>query len=168
MTRVTCRLTAKNWDLLRNLTLGSQVWVTYFYKHTHPEHETAANPSCTHSELDRRCSRASSRCFSRYFSCSSASRIRMSSSIASMFSGPATSDNSAKLNHRSGVCLSAPPPVCFHGKRTESTAPAELKLCRSTALFKHKLTTFLSIYFIIIQLKTTASELRDAASEVPG
>ena len=30
MTRVTCRLTAKNWDQLRNPTLGSRVWATFF------------------------------------------------------------------------------------------------------------------------------------------
>ena len=44
----------------------------------------------THSELLRRWSLANSRCFSRYFSCSSARRMRMSSSMASMFSGPAS------------------------------------------------------------------------------
>jgi len=29
MTHVTCRLTAKNWDHLRNPTLGSRVWATF-------------------------------------------------------------------------------------------------------------------------------------------
>ena len=32
MTRVTCRLTAKNRDHLRNPTLGNRVWATFFYK----------------------------------------------------------------------------------------------------------------------------------------
>jgi len=27
---VTCRLTAKNWDQLRNPTLGNRVWATFF------------------------------------------------------------------------------------------------------------------------------------------
>jgi len=30
MTHVTCRLTAKNRDQLRNPTLGNQVWATFF------------------------------------------------------------------------------------------------------------------------------------------
>jgi len=30
MTRVTCRLTAKSQDQLRNLTLGNRVWATFF------------------------------------------------------------------------------------------------------------------------------------------
>ena len=30
MTHVTCRLTAKNRDQLRNPTLGSRVWATFF------------------------------------------------------------------------------------------------------------------------------------------
>jgi len=29
-THVTCSLTAKNWDQLRNPTLGNRVWVTFF------------------------------------------------------------------------------------------------------------------------------------------
>jgi len=29
MTYVTCRLTAKNWDQLRNPTLGNRVWATF-------------------------------------------------------------------------------------------------------------------------------------------
>ena len=31
MTHVTCRLTAKNWDQLRNLTLGNRVWATFTF-----------------------------------------------------------------------------------------------------------------------------------------
>jgi len=31
MTHVTCRLTAKNRDQLRNSTLGNQVWATFFH-----------------------------------------------------------------------------------------------------------------------------------------
>jgi len=31
MTDVTCRLTAKNWDQLRNPTLGNQVWATFTF-----------------------------------------------------------------------------------------------------------------------------------------
>jgi len=30
MTNITCRLTAKNRDLLRNLTLGNRVWAPFF------------------------------------------------------------------------------------------------------------------------------------------
>ena len=30
MTHVTCRLTAKNLDQLRNLTLGNRVWATFY------------------------------------------------------------------------------------------------------------------------------------------
>jgi len=31
MTHVTCRLTAKNWDQLRNTTLGNRVWATFTF-----------------------------------------------------------------------------------------------------------------------------------------
>ena len=31
MTHVTCRLTAKNWDQLRNPTLGNRVWATFTF-----------------------------------------------------------------------------------------------------------------------------------------
>ena len=31
MTHITCRLTAKNWDHLRNPMLGNRVWATYLY-----------------------------------------------------------------------------------------------------------------------------------------
>ena len=31
MTRVTCRLTAKNWDQLRNPTLGNRAWATFSF-----------------------------------------------------------------------------------------------------------------------------------------
>ena len=31
MTRVTCSLTAKNWDQLRNHTLGNRVWATFTF-----------------------------------------------------------------------------------------------------------------------------------------
>jgi len=31
MTHITCRLTAKNWDQLRNPTLGYRVWAAFFY-----------------------------------------------------------------------------------------------------------------------------------------
>ena len=31
MTYVTCRLTAKNWDQLRNPTLGNRVWATFTF-----------------------------------------------------------------------------------------------------------------------------------------
>jgi len=31
MTHITCRLTAKNRDQLRNFTLGSQVWATFTF-----------------------------------------------------------------------------------------------------------------------------------------
>ena len=31
MIHVTCRLTAKNWDQLRNSTLGNQVWATFTF-----------------------------------------------------------------------------------------------------------------------------------------
>jgi len=31
MTHVTCRLTAKNRDQLRNATLGNRVWASFFY-----------------------------------------------------------------------------------------------------------------------------------------
>jgi len=31
MTHVTCSLTAKNWDQLRNPTLGNRVWANLFY-----------------------------------------------------------------------------------------------------------------------------------------
>jgi len=35
VTHITCRLTAKNWDQLRNLTLGNRVWATFtFLPHT--------------------------------------------------------------------------------------------------------------------------------------
>jgi len=34
MTHVTCRLTAKNWDQLRNPTLGKRVWATFFTFYT--------------------------------------------------------------------------------------------------------------------------------------
>jgi len=37
MTHVTCRLTAKNWDQLRNPTLGNRVWATFTFLH----HSTA-------------------------------------------------------------------------------------------------------------------------------
>ena len=30
MTHVTCRLTAKNWDQLRNPKLGNRVWATFY------------------------------------------------------------------------------------------------------------------------------------------
>ena len=30
MTHITCRLTAKNWDQLRNPTLGNRVWATFY------------------------------------------------------------------------------------------------------------------------------------------
>ena len=33
MTHVTCRLTAKNRDQLRNPTLGDQAWATFFTVH---------------------------------------------------------------------------------------------------------------------------------------
>ena len=38
MTHLTCRLTAKNWDQLRNPTLGNRVWATFtflIFRHTH-------------------------------------------------------------------------------------------------------------------------------------
>jgi len=31
MTHITCRLTAKNWDQLRNPTLGNRVWATFTF-----------------------------------------------------------------------------------------------------------------------------------------
>ena len=31
MTYITCRLTAKNWDQLRNPTLGNRVWATFTF-----------------------------------------------------------------------------------------------------------------------------------------
>jgi len=31
MTHITCRLTAKNWDQLRNPTLGNRVWATFIF-----------------------------------------------------------------------------------------------------------------------------------------
>jgi len=31
MIHVTCRLTAKNWDQLRNPTLGNRVWATFTF-----------------------------------------------------------------------------------------------------------------------------------------
>jgi len=31
MTHVTCRLTAKNWDQLRNPTLGNRVWASFTF-----------------------------------------------------------------------------------------------------------------------------------------
>jgi len=31
MTHVTCRLTARNWDQLRNSTLGNTVWATFTF-----------------------------------------------------------------------------------------------------------------------------------------
>ena len=34
MTHVTCMLTAKNWDQLRNLTLGNRVWDRLPFFHT--------------------------------------------------------------------------------------------------------------------------------------
>lgn len=46
----------------------------------------AAGGGRTHSESRRRCSFSSSRCFSLYWRCTSASRIRKSSSMASMLS----------------------------------------------------------------------------------
>ena len=35
MTHVTCRLTAKNRDQLRNPTLGNRVWATFLKRFTH-------------------------------------------------------------------------------------------------------------------------------------
>ena len=35
MTHITCRLTAKNWDQLRNPTLGNRVWVTFTFALIH-------------------------------------------------------------------------------------------------------------------------------------
>jgi len=33
MTHITCRLTAKNWDRLRNPTLCNRVWANFFYRY---------------------------------------------------------------------------------------------------------------------------------------
>ena len=35
MIHVTCRLTAKKWDQLRNPTLGNRVWATFFTFNKH-------------------------------------------------------------------------------------------------------------------------------------
>ena len=55
MTHVTCRLTAKNRDQLRNPTLGNRVWATFtFFSHTQAcsrlLHGGAEEPCCSQSQ----------------------------------------------------------------------------------------------------------------------
>jgi len=45
MTHVTCRLTAKNRDQLRNPTLGSRVWATFLFS------QANSNPHLTHTRF---------------------------------------------------------------------------------------------------------------------
>jgi len=49
MTHVTCRLTAKNRDQLRNPTLGSRVWATFTFLHIATGRCTRATPCIRHA-----------------------------------------------------------------------------------------------------------------------
>jgi len=54
MTHVTCRLTAKNRDHLRNPTLGNRVWATFFYlffKQLHVIINTSIMVVCVNMEI---------------------------------------------------------------------------------------------------------------------
>jgi len=68
MTHVTCRLTAKNRDQLRNLTLGNRVWATFtfFYVGCKDSSTNAAKIIDTFKALDDRA--ASTRLIARTIS----------------------------------------------------------------------------------------------------
>jgi len=48
MTHVTCRLTAKNWDQLRNPTLGNRVWAAFLHADSRERRLIRPTPSQGH------------------------------------------------------------------------------------------------------------------------
>jgi len=54
MTHVTCRLTAKNRDQLRNPTLGNQVWATFTFLKTRDRSHIRCGACCCAALVKRR------------------------------------------------------------------------------------------------------------------